>query len=52
MKSDLVLPEGINGLQLAERLLRNNPELRIILSSGYSPDLARENVSISNRTRF
>ncbi|MCC5807264.1 MAG: PAS domain S-box protein [Opitutales bacterium] len=50
--SDLVLPEGINGLQLAERLLRYKPELRIILSSGYSPDLAKGNVSISDRTRF
>lgn len=34
--SDVVMPEGITGLELAERLRAEKPGLRIILSSGYS----------------
>ncbi len=50
--SDLVLPEGINGLQLAEKLHQDKPELLVVLSSGYSPDLAKVNVSITDGARF
>ncbi len=38
--SDMVMPGGLNGLDLAEQLRREKPALRVILMSGYSPDLS------------
>jgi PAS domain S-box-containing protein len=38
--TDMVMPQGITGRQLAERLLAEKPSLRVIYSSGYSVDLA------------
>ena len=37
--TDMVMPEGISGRQLAERLLVARPDLKIIYTSGYSLDL-------------
>ena len=37
--TDMVMPEGISGRQLAERLLAARPGLKIIYTSGYSLDL-------------
>ncbi|HEY1663174.1 MAG TPA: ATP-binding protein [Verrucomicrobiae bacterium] len=34
--TDMVMPEGISGLNLAECLLRDRPDLKIIFTSGYS----------------
>ena len=39
--TDAVMPGGINGTELAAQLLAEQPELRVILASGYSPELAR-----------
>jgi two-component system cell cycle sensor histidine kinase/response regulator CckA len=36
--TDLVLPGGMSGHELARHLLREQPGLRVVLSSGYSPD--------------
>lgn len=38
--TDLVLPGGMDGLQLARSLRRRHPRLPIVLISGYSPALA------------
>jgi FixJ family two-component response regulator len=38
--TDLVLPGGMDGLQLARTLRRRHPRLPIVLISGYSPALA------------
>ncbi len=37
--TDMVMPEGINGLDLAQRLRQTKPGLRVIVASGYSSDL-------------
>ncbi|MFN8610715.1 MAG: PAS domain S-box protein [Vulcanimicrobiota bacterium] len=37
--TDLVMPEGLSGLELARELLKVKPELKVIYTSGYSPDL-------------
>ena len=34
--TDIVMPEGVSGVNLAEQLLLNNPRLKIIFTSGYT----------------
>jgi CheY-like chemotaxis protein len=36
--TDMVMPEGVSGMDLAEALLATKPSLRIIFASGYSMD--------------
>jgi CheY-like chemotaxis protein len=43
--SDVVMPDGINGLELSARLLEEKPDLKVILSSGYSPQVAGRDLS-------
>ncbi len=40
--SDIVMPGGISGVQLAKRLRQRQPDLPILLSTGYSEALAYE----------
>jgi CheY-like chemotaxis protein len=39
--TDMVMPEGMTGLELAERLQVLRPDLKVIISSGYSADIAQ-----------
>ena len=36
----MVMPGGLTGRQLAENLLAQDPSLRVIYTSGYSPGMA------------
>ena len=38
--TDVVMPDGLNGLELAERLLHEKPSLKVIYASGYSAEVA------------
>ena len=38
--TDLIMPEGMSGLQLARQLTEQNPQLRVVYSSGYSAEIA------------
>jgi two-component system cell cycle sensor histidine kinase/response regulator CckA len=40
MLTDIVMPGGISGLELVERLWRERPQLKVILMSGYSTEAA------------
>jgi CheY-like chemotaxis protein/two-component sensor histidine kinase len=37
--TDVMLPEGMSGVELAKRLLAEKPQLNVLCASGYSPDL-------------
>jgi two-component system, cell cycle sensor histidine kinase and response regulator CckA len=39
--TDIVMPEGMTGLELVERLRQRKPGLRVLISSGYGPDAAQ-----------
>ena len=39
--TDVRMPKGINGLELAETLLKSKPTLKIIIMSGYSMDIVK-----------
>jgi signal transduction histidine kinase/ActR/RegA family two-component response regulator len=36
--TDMVMPEGVSGIKLAERLIAETPELKVIYMSGYTSD--------------
>jgi signal transduction histidine kinase len=40
--TDMVMPEGMTGMELAEKLRAMSPAVRIIVSSGYSLELAHQ----------
>jgi two-component system cell cycle sensor histidine kinase/response regulator CckA len=42
--TDMVMPEGMTGLELAEKLQALKPGLRVIISSGYSAEIVRAGV--------
>ncbi len=50
--TDLIMPEGILGGELAERLLALKPGLKVIFTSGYSPDMAGKDVSLMEGHNF
>jgi CheY-like chemotaxis protein len=41
--TDMVMPGSVTGLELARRLKQQKPELKVILSSGYSGELLESN---------
>ena len=50
--TDLVMPGGIMGSELAERLSRQCPRLKVIYTSGYSPGMAGKDASSLERRNF
>ena len=44
--TDMVMPDGISGRQLAEKLKADNPDLKVIYTTGYSPDLMGQDVAL------
>jgi PAS domain S-box-containing protein len=43
--TDMVMPEGLTGLELAERLIMEKPSLKVIISSGYSTEFSAHGVT-------
>ena len=50
--TDLVMPEGVNGRELAARLQAAEPRLRVIYTSGYSGDVAGRELSLQEGRNF
>jgi two-component system cell cycle sensor histidine kinase/response regulator CckA len=50
--TDMIMPEGILGIELAELLLIQKPGLKVIFTSGYSPDMAGKNISLVEGINF
>jgi two-component system, cell cycle sensor histidine kinase and response regulator CckA len=49
--TDMIMPDGLTGKELAEQLLAEQSSLKVILTSGYSPDMAgKETDLIEGRT--
>jgi two-component system cell cycle sensor histidine kinase/response regulator CckA len=42
--TDMIMPEGLTGLELAEQLQRRKPGLKVIISSGYSHEIAQHGI--------
>jgi FixJ family two-component response regulator len=40
----MVMPKGYSGLDLAGRFRAERPQLRVVITSGYSVDLTKESV--------
>ena len=50
--TDLILPDGMNGKELAKQLLQDNPKLKVIYTSGYSADIAGKNFPLLEGVNF
>jgi len=50
--TDMVMPGGVTGRELAEKLLADKPELKVIFTSGYSTDMVGENFTLEEEVNF
>jgi len=50
--TDMVMPDGMSGRQLAERLKADNPGLKVLYTSGYSTDLLGKDLNLQEGMNF
>ena len=50
--TDMVMPGGLTGRQVSERLLAEDPALKVIYSSGYSPGMAGKDLALLQNKNF
>ena len=50
--TDLVMPDGMSGTALAQRLLQENPKLKVIYMSGYSAEVVGKNFPLAEDVSF
>jgi two-component system cell cycle sensor histidine kinase/response regulator CckA len=50
--TDLVMPGGTNGKELAQTLLKENPSLKVIYMSGYSSEVAGTDLQLKEGVNF
>jgi CheY-like chemotaxis protein len=42
--TDMIMPQGWSGLELAERFQQDNPDLKVIIASGYSTEISARGI--------
>jgi CheY-like chemotaxis protein len=50
--TDMVMPDGLSGRELADRLLASNPALKVIYTSGYNPEFAGKKFGLRDGVDF
>ena len=50
--TDMVMPGGMNGRELAERLLQDRHDLKVIYCSGYTDEVLGDNSPLRNNPNF
>ena len=50
--TDIIMPGGLNGRELAEKLQHDNPLLPVVFMSGYSADIAGDCFTLREGTNF
>ena len=50
--TDMVMPGGLSGRQVGERLLAEDPALKVLYSSGYSAGMAGKDVAVPKEKNF
>jgi two-component system cell cycle sensor histidine kinase/response regulator CckA len=50
--TDMVMPRGVSGRELAARLLHSRPDLKVIYTSGYSPELFDSNLALEEGVNY
>ena len=50
--TDIVMPDGMNGIELAERLRTARPSLKVIFTSGYLADVSRDEIPSRDTDAF
>ncbi len=50
--TDMVMPDGMSGRQLADALRVERPDLKVIYTSGYSPEATGQGKDLPPNTRF
>ncbi|HNG93757.1 MAG TPA: response regulator, partial [Acidobacteriota bacterium] len=44
--TDIVMPGGMNGIELAVKIREKNPDLKVIFTSGYNPNWTERNLKL------
>jgi len=47
-----VMPDNMNGRELAETLWKEQPDLKVVFTSGYSADIVGKDFKIESDTNF
>ena len=50
--TDIVMPDGVTGRDLADVLKQEKPDLRVLFSSGYSSDIIGKDFVLSDGINF
>jgi PAS domain S-box-containing protein len=50
--TDMVMPNGMSGSDLAKELIKRNPNLKIIYTSGYSPEILKQDSILAQGINF
>ncbi|HSI11172.1 MAG TPA: response regulator, partial [Chthoniobacter sp.] len=50
--TDMVMPGSVNGLELSQRLLAEQPDLKVIYTSGYSAELFGSDVQLEDGRNY